>query len=185
MMPRKLFERASRLFQVVFAIAAITGIIMAWNAEPRVRLTYQVQSPGAVPVMVERCGNDDAREYLYRNGPDGTQFSIDLCFKAVRKNDLNFIPYATDEDGMSWIELTNSAQVAAYTKTVGRSFTLPATDNKALLELWRKGKWQARVERLAQLAARLFVFGAVCYLLLWLARRYRVVGLRRLARQRG
>lgn len=171
-MPRNLREGARRLLLVALMLAAGIGIGNAWNAEPNVWLTYQVQSPGAAPVRVERCGDDDTREYFYRDGPDGTYFNIDLCFKAVQKNDLKFIPYATDEDGTSWIELKNSPQVGSYTRAVARSFDVPQADRGAAFALWQKAKWRTRFESLGQLAIGLVAFWLFCSLLAWIARRF-------------
>lgn len=163
-MPTNTFRWARRLFQVAFAIAAIVGTILAWNREPHVRLIYQIQSPGGTPVLVDRCGKDDVSEYLYRVGPEGKQFNIDLCFQTMQRDRLNFIPYAADEEGVSWIELKNSPQVAAYTRAVARSFTLPQHDSEAALERWRKAKRQERFENLVELAVQLAVFWLCAYL---------------------
>jgi hypothetical protein len=170
-MPRNLSQAARRLFQLALIVAVAIGIVNAWNVEPHVWLTYQVQSPGSMPVKVGRCGDDDAREYLYRDGPGGTHFNIDLCFKAVQKNRLKFIPYATDEEGTSWIELKNSPQVSSYTRAVARSFTFPQADHAAALALWQKEKWRARFERLGEFAIGVAVFGLLCFVVAWIARR--------------
>ncbi len=164
-MPANTFRWAKRLFQIAFAIAAIVGLIQVWNEEPHVRLSYQVQTPGGTPVLVEHCGKDDVREYLYRLGPEGKQFNIDLCFQAMQNDRLNFIPYMTDEDGVSWIESKNSPQVVFYTRTVARTFTLPQRDRETALELWRKAKRQASIESLAALAGQLAVFWLCAYLI--------------------
>ncbi len=164
-MPANTFQWARRLFRGAFAMAAIIGIVLAWNAEPHVRLIYQIQSPGGAPVLVDRCGKDDVSEHLYRVGPQGKQFNIDLCFQTIQKDRLTFIPYVTDEDGVSWIELKNSPQVASYTRAVARSFTLPQHDCETALELWDKAKRQARIESLTELAIQLAVFWLCAYLI--------------------
>jgi hypothetical protein len=170
-MPRNLSQAARRLFQLALIVAVAIGIVKAWNVEPHVWLTYQIQSPGSMPVKVGRCGDDDAREYLYRDGPGGTHFNIDLCFKAVQKNRLKFIPYAPDEEGTSWIELKNSPQVSSYTRAVARSFTFPQADHAAALALWQKEKSRARFERLGEFAIGVAVFGLLCFVVAWIARR--------------
>jgi hypothetical protein len=182
-MPRNFSEWAKRIFQVVLAVAAIAGIVDAWNSDPHVWLTYQIQAPGALPAKVERCGDDDVREYFYRDGPDGTRFNIDLCFKTVQKNRLKFIPYATDEDGISWIELKNSPQVGAHTRAVARAFVVPQEDYDAALALWHKGKQQARLERLAEVAVSLAVFCMLGILAGWILRKLLNGALRKHARR--
>lgn len=172
-----------KLFLLGLGIALCIGVINAWRAAPNVWLTYQVQSPGAAPVRVERCGDDDVREYFYRAAADGAFFNVDLCFLAVENKHLKFIPYATDADGPSWIELKHSPQVRAYTHSVARSFTIPQSDYPAALEAWREAKSQARMESFGKFtlgcgaAAGLFLFAG------WLMRRpWGVAARRRLAR---
>jgi hypothetical protein len=178
-MRTKLTSGARKLFLLGLGIAVLVGIINAWYAPPNVWLTYQVQSPGASPVRVERCGEDDVREYFYRGAADGVFFNVDLCFLAVGNRQLKFIPYATDADGPSWIELKHSPQVRAYTRSVARSFAIPQSDYPAALEAWRKAKWQARLEGLARfafgcgVAAGLYLFAA------WLMRKPWGVAVRR------
>lgn len=170
-MPRNVYDIGRNLFLIAFAIAVLASFVVAWNAEPNARLTYQIQSPGAAAVLVDRCGADDAREYFYRRGPQGKWFNIDLCFKVVSRNQVKFIPYASEEDGLSWIEFKYSPQVDVYTKTVARNFTLPLTDHAAALDIWHAAKRQARLARLAELAARLALVGVACWLAVWLGRR--------------
>lgn len=171
-MPKISRKAANRLFHVAIVLAVVIGFVNAWNVQPHVWLTYQVQSSGAAPVRVERCGDDDPREYFYRVGPDGRYFNIDLCFKAVEKNSLKFIPYSTDEDGTSWIEVKNSPQVRAYTRTVARSFVFPQADQSAAHALWQKEKWRVRTESVAQLAIVVISLGLLCWLFGWIARRF-------------
>jgi hypothetical protein len=171
-MPKISREAVRRLFHVAIALAAVIGFVNAWNVQPHVWLTYQVQSPGAAPVRVERCGDDDRREYFYRDGPDGTQFNIDLCFKAVEKNRLKFIPYSTDEDGASWIELQNSPQILSYTRSVARSFSFPEADHAAALTLWQKERLRARIEKMVESAIAVAVLSALGYAALRIARRF-------------
>lgn len=167
-----LSKRARTLILAGLALMVVVGTVNAWKTEPHVWLTYQVQSPGKAPVRVERCGDDDPREYFYRVGPDGRYFNIDLCFKAVEKNSLKFIPYSTDEDGTSWIEVKNSPQVRAYTRTVARSFVFPQADQSAAHALWQKEKWRVRTESVAQLAIVVISLGLLCWLFGWIARRF-------------
>jgi hypothetical protein len=171
-MPKISRKAANRLFHVAIVLAVVIGFVNAWNVQPHVWLTYQVQSSGAAPVRVERCGDDDAREYLYRDGPDGTRFNIDLCFKAVEKNRLKFIPYSTDEDGVSWIELKNSPQIGSYTRSVARSFNFPEADRASALALWQKERLRARVEKMGEFAITLAVMSVLGYAALWIARRF-------------
>jgi hypothetical protein len=181
-MPKHFSEWATRLFQVVLAVVAIAGLVNAWNAKPNVWLTYQLQAPGALPVRVERCGEDDVREYFYRDGPDGTQFNIDLCFKAVQKNHLKFIPYATDEDGKSWIELRNSPQVGAYTRTVAHAFVFPTADQRAALSVWQQERRRLQMEKLKELAISLIVLSVAGLLAGWIIRRVAAGFVRRVGR---
>jgi hypothetical protein len=154
-----LSKRARTLILAGLALMVVVGTVNAWKTEPHVWLTYQVQSPGKAPVRVERCGDDDPREYFYRVGPDGRYFNIDLCFKAVEKNSLKFIPYSTDEDGTSWIEVKNSPQVRAYTRTAARSFVFPQADQSAAHALWHRKRCATRycrdLARAVVLAVRL------------------------------
>jgi hypothetical protein len=182
-MRTKLSTGTRKLFRLGLGIAVLVGLINAWFAVPNVWLTYQVQSPGAAPVRVTQCGEDDVREYFYRRTADGAFFNIDLCFLAVDNKQLKFIPYATDTDGLSWIELKHSPQVGAYTRSVARSFTIPQADYPAALATWRKAKWQARLESLGKFAlgcgaaAALFLFAA------WLMRKpWGIAARKRIAR---
>ncbi|MEN3291516.1 MAG: hypothetical protein V7642_769 [Burkholderiales bacterium] len=170
-MPKISRETAKRLFYVSIVLAVVIGFVNAWNVQPHVWLTYQVQAPGAAPVRVERCGDDDPREYFYRDGPDGTRFNIDLCFKAVEKNRLKFIPYSTDEDGVAWIELKNSPQIGSYTRSVARAFSFPEADRAGALALWQKERLRARIEKTGEFAITLAVLSVLGCAALWFARR--------------
>jgi hypothetical protein len=171
-MPTHLSALARPLFLAAITIAMVAGIVNAWNAEPHLWLTYQLQAPGSKAVKVERCGDDDPREYFYRESPDGRYFNIELCLKTVQKSQLKFIPYAIDADGTSWIELNNSPQVGLYTRSVARSFALPEADQRVVQAQWEKEKWRARFGSLGRLVAGMFAFGLLCWASAWVARRF-------------
>jgi hypothetical protein len=175
----QLSKGSGKLFRLGLGIAIAAGLINAWFAVPNVWLTYQVQSPGAAPVRVSQCGEDDVREYFYRRMADGVFFNIDLCFLAVENRQLKFIPYATDVDGPSWIELKHSPQVGAYTRSVARSFTIPPADFPAALEAWHKARWQARLIGVVKFALGCGVAAALFQLAAWLMRRPWGVAMRR------
>jgi hypothetical protein len=183
MMRTTLHTGTRKLVRLVLGVAILAGIINAWFAVPNVWLTYQVQSPGAAPVRVAQCGEDDVREYFYRRMADSALINIDLCFLAVENRQLKFIPYATDADGPSWIELKHSPQVGAYTRSVARSFTIPPADYPEALDAWRKARWQARLESLGKFALGCSVAAALWMSAGWLMRkRWSVAARRRIAR---
>ncbi|RJF96967.1 hypothetical protein D3870_21670 [Noviherbaspirillum cavernae] len=175
-MRRNLLAAFRTIFLLAFTIALIAGSINAWNAVPQVWLVYQVQSPGAAPLKVEHCDRDAAREYSYREGPDGARFNIELCFRAIRIGELKFIPYLTSRDEVAWIEFKGSPQVAAYTRTVARSFALSQADVESALGQWRRQQREARMDGFVQLAVTLLLFAACGSLLLWLAHRIAMPG---------
>ena len=167
------FEGARRVNKIVFCAIAIGGLVAVWNSTPYLPLNFQVSQFGNAPVKVEECDPNAAIEYINRKSAEGKSISISLCFKSqpADKTGEILIPYKLTDDGSSvWMREKYSKEVTSYTKSVARTFALPADVVKDADSLWMKRRFMEAIQGLGWTAMGLFAFAVATYLIGWIVR---------------
>jgi hypothetical protein len=121
------FEGARRVAKLLGGLWAIGCLSFAIFAEPYSRIIYAVPSLNAPPVLVEKCFDEDATEYVSPRTPDGRSVNVLLCFVAHTSNSGELlVPYADAGNGKVWMAGRYATEVSQYTKAVRQNFQLSA-----------------------------------------------------------
>ncbi len=143
-----IFEGARRIAMLTGGIYALGVLGWAVSTDPYVSLSFSVPELNAKAVMVDGCGNEDAREYLAPQLPDGSKASVTLCFPPSMSSDGRMlIPYRADPERADrvWMNDRYSSDVTQYTRPVAARFGLQsdavsaykARQRAALFDQWK------------------------------------------------
>ncbi len=97
------------------------------------------------PVLVDDCGNDDAKQFVEVKAQDGSDVPVIICFVASRASDGRMlVPYAADPSKTGWLRMDGrySEEVREYTRQYASTFILPDDGLAAA----KDKKWDANVE---------------------------------------
>lgn len=171
-----MFEGARRIIKLVVVIIALTGLYIAFDSSPDIKLVYEIPFVGekASRIDGEECKSSyDAKETLYSVTTEG-KISYDLiwCFKAWKAVNGNMlIPYAEDTVNETWkLASPYDDVVIQYIRSFRESFSVSANDEQFVNKQYWPKKLKAILLPLGVTVISIFGFWIFCWIVGWVVR---------------
>ena len=168
------FEGARRIIKLVMVIIALIGIYNAVDANPDIKLVYEVPFVGIAAKKID--GDDcksyeDAKEVTKYVTQAGNEFELIMCFKANRTDSGEMqIPYKENVD-KSWMAAgAYDENVIQYMRLINKGFSISTNDEIFVNKQYWPKKLKATLYPLVIAGISIIGFWIFCWVVGWVVR---------------